>query len=159
MHASEFLYRKSCLVVRGSFRPVTLVDFDMIQSAYEQFRASEKVDPRKCYLFTEITLANLRAGSTSDIDEQDFLDRAELLNAMGQTVIISNCDSYRDLTKYLAEYKVPLLGFVIGVRELLDMITQRYYDNAEGYATVGLRGAFRADGAVLRVPSPAGRLG
>ncbi len=132
VHASEFLYRKSALVVRGSFRPVTLVNFDMIQSAYEQFRASEKVDPRKCYLFTEITLANLRAGSTSDIDEQDFLDRAELLNAMGQTVIISNCDSYRDLTKYLAEYKVPLLGFVIGVRELLDMITQRYYDNAEG---------------------------
>ncbi len=111
---------------------MTLVNFDMIQSAYEQFRASEKVDPRKCYLFTEITLANLRAGSTSDIDEQDFLDRAELLNAMGQTVIISNCDSYRDLTTYLAEYKVPLLGFVIGVRELLDMITQRYYDNAEG---------------------------
>ena len=132
VHASEFLYRKSALVVRGSFRPVTLVNFDMIQSAYEQFRASEKVDPRKCYLFTEITLANLRAGSTSDIDEQDFLDRAELLNAMGQTVIISNCDSYRDLTTYLAEYKVPLLGFVIGVRELLDMITQRYYDNAEG---------------------------
>ena len=133
VHASEFLYRKACLVVRGSFRPVTLVNFDMIQAAFEQFRGSEKVDPRKTYLLAEITLANLRAGSASEgIDEGDFLDRAELLNAMGQTVIISNYESHRDLTAYLAEFKVPLIGFVIGVRELLDLITQRYYDNAEG---------------------------
>ena len=51
---------------------------------------------------------------------------------MGQTVIISNCDNYQELTGYLAEYKVPLTGFVIGVRELLDLISQRYYDNADG---------------------------
>ena len=133
IHASEFLYRKSAMIVRGSFRPVTLVNYDMIQSAYEQFRASEKVDARKSYLFTEITLANLESASASEgIDEDDFLDRAELLNAMGQTVIISNIRSYRELTAYFSEYKVPLIGFVIGVRELLDTITQRYYDNAEG---------------------------
>ena len=131
VHASEFLYKKSCLVVRGSFRPVTLVNFDMIQSAYEQFRTADKVDPRRSYLFTEITLGNLE-GTNGQIDEQDFLDRAELLNAMGQTVIISNVDSYRELTHYLKEYKVPLIGFVIGVRELLDLITQRYYDNLDG---------------------------
>ena len=131
VHASEFLYRKSCLVVRGSFRPVTLVNFDMIQSAFEQFRKSEKVDPRKSFLLTEITLSNLK-GKHDTVDEQDFLDRAELLNAMGQTVIISNCDSYRELTGYLAEYKVPITGFVIGVRELLDLITQRYFDNMDG---------------------------
>ena len=133
VHASEFLYRKACLVVRGSFRPVTLVNFDMIQSAFEQFRRAEQVDPRKSYLLTEITLRNLQGGQADGrVDEQDFLDRAELLNAMGQTVIISNCDSYQQLTGYLAEYKVPLIGFVIGVRELLDLITQRYYDNLDG---------------------------
>ncbi len=131
VHASEFLYRKACLVVRGSYRPVTLVNFDMIQSAFEQFREMDKVDARKSYLLTEITLSNLR-GTNGNIDDNDFLDRAELLNAMGQTVIISNCDTYHELTHYLAEYKVPLIGFVIGVRELLDLITQRYYDNMDG---------------------------
>lgn len=131
VHASEFLYRKACLVVRGSFRPVTLVNFDMIQSAFEQFRKTDKVDPRKSFLLTEITLSNLR-GDSETVDEDDFLDRAELLNAMGQTVIISNCDNYSELTGYLAEYKVPITGFVIGVRELLDLITQRYFDNADG---------------------------
>jgi len=131
VHASEFLYRKSCLLVRGSFRPVTLVNFDMIQSSFEQFRQAKKVDPRKSYLLTEITLSNL-AGENDNVDDQDFLDRAELLNAMGQTVIISNCDSYQELTHYLAEYKVPLIGLVIGARELLDLMTQRYYDNLDG---------------------------
>lgn len=37
VHASEFLYRKNVLVVRGSFRPVTLVNEDMIQKSWEQF--------------------------------------------------------------------------------------------------------------------------
>ena len=131
IHASEFLYRKSCLLVRGSFRPVTLVNFDMIQSSFEQFRETKKVEPRKSYLLTEITLSNLK-GENDTVDDQDFLDRAELLNAMGQTVIISNCDSYQELTHYLAEYKVPLIGLVIGARELLDLMTQRYYDNLDG---------------------------
>ena len=132
VHASEFLYKKSCMVVRGSFRPVTLVNFDMIQSAFEQFRANPKVDARRSFLLTEITLSNLKGSHRDIVDDQDFLDRAELLNAMGQTVVISDCDNYRELTAYLAEYKVPLMGFVIGVRELLDMITQRFYDNMDG---------------------------
>jgi len=130
VQAGEFLYRKSVLVVRGSFRPATLVNQDMIRTANEQFRNEEDVDGKKTFLMTEITLDNLC--STGELDEKDFLDRADLLAAMNQTVIISNCEKYTRLIKYLADYKIQKLGMVIGVRQLLDLITDKYYQNMDG---------------------------
>lgn len=130
VHASEFLYRKNVLIVRGSFRPVTLVNQDMLRSSYEQFRGEEDVDGKKTFLLTEITIDNLC--STGDLDEKDFLDRADLLAEMGQTVVISNCENYTRLIKYLEDYKVQKLGMVIGARQLLEMMTEKYYQNVGG---------------------------
>lgn len=131
VHASEFLYKRNVLVVRGSFRPPTLVNQDMIRSAYQQFRHEPQVDTKRCFLLTEITMDNLRA-SGEDIDERDFLDRAELLNAMGQTVIVSDCEEHQRLVGYLSDYKIPNLGIVLGVRPLLDLINSKYYENMDG---------------------------
>lgn len=130
VHASEFLYRKHVLVVRGSFRPPTVVNLDMIQKSFEQFRNEPDVDARRTFLLTEITMDNLTA--TGPLDEQDFLDRAELLCALNQTVIVSNCEEHQKLIDYLADYKVQHLGLVLGVRQLLDMINGKYYENMDG---------------------------
>lgn len=130
MHASEFLYKKHVMVVRGSFRPLTLVNLDMIKNGYQHFREDPNVDPRRSVLLTEITLDNLQA--EGEIDEKDFLDRAELLNQLDQTVIISNCEDYRKLIDYLADYKIQQLGLVVGVRQLLDLINDKYYQNLDG---------------------------
>lgn len=130
VHPSEFLYRKNVMVVRGSFRPPTLVNLDMIQKGFESFRRLPEVDANKSYLLTEIALDNLRA--EGEIEEQDFLDRTELLCDLGQTVMVSNCSDYAQIFSYLSEYKVPVLGAVIGVRELLETIVDSYYKHMEG---------------------------
>jgi hypothetical protein len=130
VHASEFLYKKSVLVVRGSYRPLTLVNQDILQKSFEQFRNEPEVEARKSFLLTEITMGNLC--SAGELDEQDFLDRADLLCAMGQTVVVSNCEHYTELINYLGDYKVQKLGMVIGVRQLLDLITEKYYQNLDG---------------------------
>ncbi len=130
IHASEFLYKKHVLVVRGSFRPATLVNLDMIKASYAQFREVPEVAAGKSYLLTEITIDNLATGG--NLDEKDFLDRADLLNALGQTVVVSNCQEYQKLIWYLSDYKVQQLGLVIGVRELLDLIHKKYYTNQNG---------------------------
>jgi len=59
VHASEFLYRKDVMVVRGHFRPPTLVTEDAFTKSFEQFKSEEGVDPSKCRLLAEITLDNL----------------------------------------------------------------------------------------------------
>lgn len=130
VHASEFLYKKHVLVVRGSFRPATLVNLDMIKSSWEQFREEPGVDASRAYLLTEITLSNLCA--TGELDEKDFLDRAELLCALGQTVVISNCQEHQKLIAYLSDYKVQKLGLVLGVQQMLEIINEKYYQNMDG---------------------------
>ena len=130
IHASEFLYKKHVLVVRGSFRPITLVNQDMIKSSWEQFRSQEGVDPRKAYLLTEITWDNL--SSNGEVDEEDFLHRATLLNELNMTVVISNCESHQKLISYLADYKIQSLGLVLGVHQLLDLINDKYFQNQDG---------------------------
>jgi len=130
VHASEFLYKKHVMVVRGSFRPPTLVNLDMIKTSFQQFRNEPEVDPARSFLLTEITLDNLMA--EGEIDHKDFLDRAELLNAMGQTVMISNCEEHQRLINYLADFKVQQLGLVLGVQVLSDILNDKYYQNTDG---------------------------
>ncbi len=130
LHASEFLYKKNVLVVRGSFRPPTLVNLDMIRTGYQQFRNDIGAEAQKSFLLTEITMDNLCMDG--DLDERDFLDRAILLNALGQTVVVSDCEQHQKLIAYLADYKVQQLGIVLGVRQLLEMINQKYYENLDG---------------------------
>ncbi|MEM9991094.1 MAG: TonB-dependent receptor [Bacteroidota bacterium] len=130
MHPSEFLYRKHVMVVRGSFRPPTLVNQDMIRKSFDQFRQTSSVDAKKAIVLTEITLDNLR--SEGAIDEKDYLDRAELLCELGQTVIISKSEDHHHLIRYLADYKVPSLGVVIGARQLLELMNDKYYQHENG---------------------------
>ena len=130
LQAGEFLYRKNLLVVRGSFRPVTMVNEDMIKTSWEQFRAESEIDAKRSFMVTEITLDNLLI--EGGLDEQDFLDRADLLCALGQTVMVSNCEQHQKLINYLTDYKIPKLGLVVGVKQLLDTINEKYYNNLDG---------------------------
>jgi hypothetical protein len=130
LHGSEFLYRKDVMIVRGSFRPPTLVNMDMLESGYQQFRNEPDRSPKKSYLLTEITLDNLR--SEGDLDEKDFLDRAELLNSMGQTVLITSCQEQHKIVEYLSDFKVQKVGLVMGVQTLLELIDNKYYQNMDG---------------------------
>ncbi|MEO1514631.1 MAG: TonB-dependent receptor [Bacteroidota bacterium] len=130
LHASEFLYKKHLLILRGSFRPATLVNMDMLRSSWEQFKQEPEVDAARSYLLTEITMDNLQR--EGELNEQDFMDRAELLCAMGQTVVISNCEQYQKLIAYLSDYKIQSMGIVLGARELLEVINDKYYENMDG---------------------------
>ncbi len=130
IHASEFLYRKDVMVVRGHFRPPTLVTQDAFVKSFEQFKNEPGVDPEKGRLVAEITMDNLlRFGP---LDEKDFLDRTDMLCALGHTVIISDCSNHQKLINYLSDYKINRLGIVIGVHELLEIIKSKYENNKDG---------------------------
>jgi hypothetical protein len=59
----------------------------------------------------EITLSNLRA--EGEIDEQDFMDRADLLCSLGQTVLISNFQEYYRLVEYFSQYTKNRMGLAM----------------------------------------------
>ena len=70
---SELFYKRSVLVERGSFRPVTRVSIDMLERALEQFRDESKKKREKPLVILEMTLRNLNRQGR--INYQDFLDR------------------------------------------------------------------------------------
>lgn len=130
VHASGFLYKHHVQVVRGSFRPVTHVNLDMLKRSFDQFKAEDDVEARKAQLLTEITIDNLKADG--EIDEKDFLDRTELLCDLGMTVMVTNCTERYKLIDYLSDYKIQKFGLVIGAREMLNLVNEKYYENKDG---------------------------
>ncbi|MEP5256477.1 MAG: TonB-dependent receptor [Winogradskyella arenosi] len=127
---ARVLYKKNILALRGSFRPVTKVNMDMLEKSYEMFIKENKVDKDRTQVIFEITLSNLRA--EGKIDEQDFMDRAKLLCSLGQTVLISNFQEYYKLVEYFSQYTKNRMGLAMGVNNLVDIFDEKYYRHLSG---------------------------
>jgi hypothetical protein len=131
VHISEFLYKKNLLVVRGNFRPTTLLSMEMIRAASAQFRTDMGQNSTETFVSTELTLESLSM-ETGTIDNQDYLDRVDLLNYMGQAVMLTNCDNYLKLIHYLKDYRIGHLGLVMEARPLLNLLNGKYERNKDG---------------------------
>jgi hypothetical protein len=128
---SEILYKKAVLVERGSFRPTTNVNLDMVQCALAKFKADPAVADKPILPIMEITMRNLLAGG-KEVDRRDFLARAELLAACGMTVMISDYFEYYRLAAYLAWRTKERIGIVMGVPSLVELFDEKYYHQLPG---------------------------
>ena len=130
LQPSEVLRKKPILVERGSFRPVTKVNIDMIESAHKQFALEPEVKDEEIVELMEITMRNLL--SAGDIDLRDFLARADLLATAGRIVLISDYFEYYRLAAYLGRYTSEPIAVTMGVASLKDLFTEQYYSGLEG---------------------------
>ena len=127
---AAILYKKNILTLRGSFRPVTKVNMDMYKESLKMFLEENKVNPENTLVIFEITLSNLR--SDGEINEKDFMDRAELLCSLGQTVMISNFQEYYRVVEYFSKYTKARMGLAMGVNNLVDIFDEKYYRHLSG---------------------------
>jgi hypothetical protein len=130
LQPSEVLRKKPILVERGSFRPVTKVNIDMIDCARKRFAAEAEVDASQIVELMEITMRNLMA--SGKIDLSDFLARADVLAAVGKTVLISDYFEYYRLGAYLARYTSMPIALTMGVGSIIDLFKEEYYTGLEG---------------------------
>jgi len=130
MLPAQVLYKKNILALRGSYRPVTKVNMDMFERSKQLFFEEKKVDPKKTKLIFEITLSNLRA--EGEINERDFLDRAELLCSLGLNVMITNYQEYFKLVEYFSEFTKERMGLAMGVYNLIQIFDEKYYRDLSG---------------------------
>ncbi len=127
---AQQLYKANILVLRGSFRPVTKVNMNMLKLAEQLFINEKKVKKDNTKIIFEITLTNLI--SQGKIDEKDFLERAELLCSLGQNVMISNYQEYYKLVEYLSEFTKERIGLAMGVNNFVQIFNEKYYRNLSG---------------------------
>ena len=141
MQAADAFYHKPLLVERGSFRPVTNVAYDMMECAHSMFLMEDDLQGEKPEILLEITMKNLM--SSGGIDLQDFLDRIDMLGAMGRNVMISNYGEFYRLIQYLSRYTNRPIGLPLGIPSLHEIFDEKYYINLDGGILEGLGRLFK----------------
>lgn len=138
---AEVFYKKPLLVERGSFRPVTHVTNDMLECARSMFLEEEPNKGEEPEVLMEMTLQNLLRGG--ELDLLDFLDRVDILSALGRTVLISNYGEYHRLVNYLTRYTDKMIGLPLGIPAMEEIFDEKYYTGLEGGILEGLGRLFK----------------
>lgn len=156
VQASDILYKKNILVLRGRFRPPTLVNVDMLLSAYRQFKQEEDVDKENLVVLCELTLNNLMHKG-EHIDEKDFLDRVDILCSLGQTVLITNYQRYYKLINYLSNInRERKIGVIMGINNLAAVFDKKYYTHLKGGILEGFGRLFGRNVKLFTYPATNG---
>jgi hypothetical protein len=127
---ADLLYRKNIMVLRGSFRPITYVGFDMLKSGFSLFKKEIGFDRQNTVVLCEMTLNNLI--TKGELDERDFLDRVDILCGMGQNVMISNFREFYKLSDWFRKYKTKNIRMVIGALTFRNVLESKYYNDLSG---------------------------
>jgi len=131
LQASQALYKKNILMLRGRFRPLTHVNLDMLKMGLKEFRKEEDIEVDRIQILFELTLKDLSA--EGKIDEKDFLDRVDIIGSLGYTVMISNYQKYYTLVANLSDsVRNRKLGVILGVDNLRQIFDDKYYDLLKG---------------------------
>src|SRR5262249_2118454 len=99
----------------------------------------------------EMTLRHLTTGEV--IEEKDFLQRADTLQALGKTVLVSNFRRFHRLASYLSRYTKRPLGLAIGASKLGEIFDESFYTESEGGLLGGLGQLFKNPARLFVYPS------
>lgn len=130
LHAPDILFRKPVLIQRGTFRPVSNINLQILERGLTQFRKEPLVNGQEPVVLMEITTQ--RPEINEGYDRQDVLDRAETLSATGHMVLISRYFLFYQLKQYLRESTSELLAMVMGAAHLEKMLDPQYYAHLPG---------------------------
>ncbi len=130
LHPSEVLYKKAILMERGSFRPVTHVNVDMIKCAKSQLLQNSRIAGKDLVCLLEITVHESLTNGELDFD--DILTRVDLLGEIEYPVLISNYAEYYRLMSYFRRYTKETIGIALGINSLRKIFDEKHYENLEG---------------------------
>ncbi|MGZ3789916.1 MAG: TonB-dependent receptor [Bacteriovorax sp.] len=127
LQASDVLYKKNVLVVRGGYRPPTNLSLDMLECGLRKFKDSlEASEKENIIVIPEISMSLLL--DRGKVDNEDFLARVDLLAALGQRVLISNSESYSDLNMFFTKYAKKNIAFVMASYNLEEILNKSKYE-------------------------------
>jgi hypothetical protein len=128
---AEALYRHPVLLLRGSFDPVTNLHLAMLEQAQSTFRGMLSADERaEAVELCEISMHNLLRGP--GIDPEDFIDRADALQALGKTVLVSSCAEFHRMAAFLNRCTKKPVGIILSIGLLNELFKAKWSENLAG---------------------------
>jgi len=128
---ANMLYKKNVLTIRGSFKPVTNLNVDMIEQGMEAFKKTQNVTDDNTVVLAEISL-NDPKGNDLMQPEEDLIERVGLLNSLGYSVMISDYTRYFSLRAYFRQYTSMQIGIVLGMINMRQIFDEESYVGVEG---------------------------
>ncbi|WP_127716010.1 TonB-dependent receptor [Halobacteriovorax sp. HLS] len=138
MQATDELYKKNIMVCRGSFRPPTFVNMDMLDTGLTMFKKDlDKEEHKNIIVLPEISMSKLK--DRGNVDTTDFLARVDILAALGHKVLITSFENFFELNNYLEKFSRKNVSFILGVYNLEEIFNfENYKDCALGpIASIG----------------------
>ena len=126
LQACEYLRKKSVVVHRGRFRPLTHVNVDILHCAEAQF--DEDFPDADRLALMEITMHQLSADG--DVDLKDFISRVDVLSATGHAVLISDFLHFHQLAQYLRSSGVKRTGLAVGLDIMRNLLSKKQMEGA-----------------------------
>ncbi|MGJ8657442.1 MAG: TonB-dependent receptor [Akkermansiaceae bacterium] len=128
---AEVLYKRPIALLRGSFDPVTNLHLDMMEQTKVKFFEQLDEKQQERYMgICEISMNNLLRGSV--MDHVDFLDRADALQALGKTVLISRCPEFHKIATYLNRYTNQPIAISLSIGLLNELFKEKWSENLAG---------------------------
>lgn len=147
--ASDELYKKNILIARGSYRPPTFVNIDLMKAGIKNFSKDTNEKEEEIINLAEITITNI--DSAGEFAHEDFLARVDLLASINQPVIITNFPQYFKLSNYLQRFKPKHVAIVLGAYNFLQIFDNEY-NQASGETLEALGLLFRPNVCIYLYP-------
>lgn len=130
LQVSDHLYKKTILVQRGSFNPVTKVHWDLQESGIREIKKELPESANNLAVLMEITVHNLN--SEQGIDRKNFLDRMDAIATLDQPVLITNFFLFYQVRQYLQQFTKMPIRMVLGANLLEKLFQREHYQDLKG---------------------------
>lgn len=128
---AEALYKHPVLLLRGSFDPVMNIHLAMLEHARSGFsRLLAESERGKEIELCEISMHNLLRGP--GVDPVDFIDRADALQSLGKTVLVSRCAEFHRIAAFLNRCTNEPVGIVLSIGLLNELFKPKWSENLAG---------------------------
>jgi hypothetical protein len=128
---AEALYKRPVLLLRGSFDPVMKLHLHMLRCARANFESGVSAGDRPALLeLCEISMHNLLRGQ--NVDPADFINRADALQRLGKTVLVSRCAEFHRIAAFLNRYTNRPVGIILSIGLLNELFKEKWSINLAG---------------------------
>ena len=125
VQAADTLYKRPIMLLRGSFNPVLKLHMDMMRQARAVFSNSAEAEQLdRAVELCEISMNNLLRDG--EVDHADFIDRADALQALGKTVLISSSAEFHRIATYLSRYTAEPIAIILSIGLLNELFKRKW---------------------------------
>jgi hypothetical protein len=148
---AEMLHKKNVLTIRGTFRPVTRLNVDMIEQGLKFFCKLDGVTTKNSVALAEISLNDIH-GNDLMVSEEDLIASVGLLNSLGYSVMITDYTRYFSMRAYFRQFTKLQIGIVVGIANIRQIFDESSYRGVEGGILEGFGKLFPDNTRLLVYP-------